>query len=97
MRSQRHQPPLERLFYGALEMLLRALNPRPGTGTSASVYLYEATDLPGCERVLLTTQYSPAELHRSMPGTSDGTTGRGSWLISTLHLVPEPTRCANAP
>ena len=54
---------------------------RPGTGTAASVYLYEPTDLPGCERVLRTTAYSPAELRRSLPGSSVGTTDRGSWLI----------------
>ena len=54
---------------------------RPGTGTAASVYLYEPTDLPGCERLLRSTAYSPAELRRSMPGSSVGTTDRGSWLI----------------
>lgn len=59
---------------------------RPGTGTAASVYLYEPTDLPGCERVLRSTMYAPAELRRSMPGSSVGTTGRGSWLI--FHATP---------
>ena len=45
------------------------------------MYLYEPTDLPGCERLLRSTAYSPAELRRSMPGSSVGTTDRGSWLI----------------
>ncbi len=54
---------------------------RPGTGTAASVYLFEPTDLPGCERLLRSTAFSPAELRRSLPGSSVGTTDRGSWLI----------------
>ena len=54
---------------------------RPGTGTAASVYLYEPTDLPGCERLLRSTVYSPSEVRRTLPGSSVGTTNRGSWLI----------------
>jgi hypothetical protein len=60
---------------------------RPGTGTAASVYLYEPTDLPGCERVLRSTSYaSPGELRRTMPGSTVGTIDRGSWLI--LRATP---------
>jgi hypothetical protein len=66
---------------GLVAVYAEGLIARPGTGTAASVYLYEPTDFPGCERLLRSTAYSPAELRRTLPGSSVGTTDRGSWLI----------------
>jgi hypothetical protein len=51
-----------------------------GASPEARLQLHEPTDISGCETIIANGG-DTAELRRTLPGSSTGTTARGGWLV----------------